>query len=122
MAPIAWSHILPLFVLSAMLESVGQISFKKAAVEHRETRGLRYYLALGTNKWLLAGIVSYAGQMAVWVFLLSRVPLSVAFPVAGLQQVFILVASYAILKEQVRYAEWFGAGLIVVGLSVIVRS
>jgi drug/metabolite transporter (DMT)-like permease len=117
-----WVKWIPLFLIGAILESIGQISFKKAAMAHREVQGAHYYLKLAGNKWALGGILAYGIEMLLWIFLLSRIPLSIAFPLAGLQQVVIIVVSFLFLNEKINYAEWLGAGLIALGLSVIVRA
>ncbi len=117
-----WVNWIPLFLLAAVLESIGQISFKKAAMANREAQGVHYYLRLAGNKWALGGIFSYGIEMILWVFLLSRIPLSIAFPLAGLQQLVIIFVSYLVLHERINKAEWLGAGLIAVGLSIIVKS
>jgi drug/metabolite transporter (DMT)-like permease len=117
-----WVNWVPLFLIAAVLEGIEQISFKKAAMAHREVRGLQYYLKLARNKWVLIGILSACIEMVLWVFLLSRVPLSIAFPLAGLQQLAILLASYLFMNERINRAEWLGAGLISLGLLAIATA
>ncbi len=117
-----WIKWIPLFVAAAMLECIGQISFKKAALEHREEEGMRYYVRLAGNKWTMSGMVAYGAETLLWIFLLSRIPLSIAFPLAGVQQLVILAASYVIMKERVRHVELLGAGLIACGLITIVSA
>ena len=117
-----WVNWIPFFLLAALLESIGQISFKKAALTYREVQGVHYYLKLAGNKWALGGILSYNIEMVLWIFLLSRIPLSIAFPLAGLQQLVILAASYFFMNERINHAEWLGAGLIALGLSVIATA
>jgi len=114
-----WVNWLPLFLIAAILESIGQISFKKAALANREIQGVHYYIKLAGNKWALGGIFSYGIEMILWIFLLSEIPLSIAFPLAGLQQLVILGASILFLNERMNLDEWLGAGLIVLGLSTI---
>jgi drug/metabolite transporter (DMT)-like permease len=117
-----WVNWIPLFLIAAILESIGQISFKKAAMANREILGVQYYLRLARNTWALSGILSYVIEMVLWIYLLSRIPLSIAFPLAGLQQLVILFASVLVLNERMNKTEWLGAGLIALGISVIARA
>ncbi len=117
-----WIKWLPLFLFAAVLESIGQLSFKKAATAYRDVQGMRYYVRLATSVRVLGGILAYGIEMVVWVFLLSRIPLSIAFPLSGLQQLVILLASYVFLHERIHRVEWIGAGLIVVGLLAIATA
>ena len=112
---------LPLFFLSAALESTGQISLKKGATIHRGTMGPRYYLSLLKEKWVLIGILSYGIQMVIWILLLSAIPLSTAFPLTGIQQVFLILISAFVLKDKVNRAEWLGVGLIAIVIGIIVE-
>lgn len=112
----------PLFVAAATLESIGQISFKKGALMHSAIQGAPYYIKLIKNKWVITGLFSYALEMIIWIFLLSNIPLSVAFPLSGLQQLFIIFFSAIILKERVDSVEWLGAGFIALGISIIVNT
>jgi multidrug transporter EmrE-like cation transporter len=117
-----WVKWLPLFLLAALLETVGQLSFKKAATEHRTVSGLRYYLRLAVDRLVFVGIAVYAVEMLIWLYLLAHIPLSIAFPLAGIQQLVILSASRLYLREQVNRIELFGAVLIAAGLLTIARS
>ncbi len=117
-----WIKWLPLFLLGALLETIGQLCFKKAATEHRAESGLAYYLRLAGNAVVLAGILAYAMEMLLWLFLLAHIPLSIAFPLAGLQQLIILSASWLFLRERVTRLELLGAACIAAGLLTIARS
>ncbi len=117
-----WIKWLPLFFLAAVLETVGQLSFKRAATEHRTVSGIGYYLRLALNKWAIGGVFSYAVEMLIWLFLLARIPLSIAFPLAGLQQLVILSASYLFLGERVNRIELLGAVFIAAGFLTIASS
>lgn len=112
----------PLFIAAATLESIGQILFKKGASAHHSIQGIHYYASLIRNKWVVTGLFSYAIEMIIWIFLLSNIPLSIAFPLSGLQQLFIILFSAVILKERVNNLEWLGVGLIALGTSIIVNS
>lgn len=113
---------IPFFVLAAVLEAAGQISFKKGATTNREATGAGYYLKLLKNHWVLVGLVSYGVEMVIWVFLLSNIPLSIAFPLSGFQQLIIILFSVFILKEKINNLEWLGAGFIALGISIIVKT
>lgn len=113
---------MPFFLLAAVLEATGQISFKKGAVSNRTVSGFRYYVRLLKNGWVLLGLGSYCIEMVIWLFLLSNIPLSIAFPLSGLQQLVIILFSVFILKEKIHNLEWLGAGFIALGISIIIKT
>jgi undecaprenyl phosphate-alpha-L-ara4N flippase subunit ArnE len=111
---------IPLFLLDAASESTMQIFLKKGAEENRTVYGIKYYLSLLINKWVILGILVYVIDMVIWLVLLANIPLSVAFPLTGTQKIFIIFFSAFILKETVSFIEWVGIGFIIVGLTTIV--
>ncbi len=117
-----WINWLPMFLLAALLETIGQLSFKRAATEHRGVLGFQYYLRLARNVWAICGVVVYAVEMLLWLYLLVHIPLSIAFPLAGIQQLVILAASRLFLREQVNRMELLGAAFIAAGLLAIATS
>ncbi len=114
-----WFRWLPLFLIGALLETVGQLCFKKAATEHRAKSGVTYYLRLARNGRVLTGLFAYGVEMLLWLFLLAHIPLSIAFPLAGLQQLVILSTSWLFLRERVNRLELLGAIGIAAGLATI---
>lgn len=105
--------------MGAALESAMQIFLKKGALTHRESSGLDYYLKVLGNKWVISGIVLYFGEMVIWIIILSYIPLSIAFPITGIQKVFIVLFSFFVLKERLTKVEWCGIGVTSLGILVI---
>ncbi|WP_413988550.1 EamA family transporter [Labrys okinawensis] len=70
--------------------------------------------------WL--GLATYAVEIAAWLFVLSRLPLSVAFPLAGLSYCGIALASRFILRESISRRRWIGTILIALGAAVVGSS
>lgn len=72
----------------------------------------------GTWQVLLA-LAMFGLSASFWLVTLSRVPLSVAYPVVSLSYVLILIFSVVVLDERPRPTVWIGALLIVSGISLI---
>lgn len=104
------------------MESTTQLCLKKGATDHSDTGGVLYYLRLLKNKWVITGILAYFVEMVIWIILLSYIPLSVAFPVTGIQKIIIIFFSVLILKEKVSTTEWVGVGITALGIAVIVQT
>ena len=115
-------HWLPLFILGSLSESTTQLCLKKGVNANIEFAGLRYYLELLKNRWIICGISVFLIDMVVWLVLLAHIPLSIAFPMTGLQKIFIIFFTAFILKEQVDRIEWLAIALIAIGLLVIIQN
>ena len=68
----------------------------------------------------LAGFSFYVVGTLIWLFVLSRVPLSIAFPLFSMSYFLVVILSATILKERIawRYAI-IGLVLISIGVSFI---
>jgi multidrug transporter EmrE-like cation transporter len=73
------------------------------------------------NIYLLGGIVTYAISTIVYILVLSKLQLSVTYPVViGLTVAATTCLGAVILKEQVPFIHWLGIGLMLSGISAIV--
>lgn len=112
----------PLFILGAVLESATQLCLKKGALKHQDVHGLQYLLNVVRNKWVITGVLIYLLEMVLWIVLLMYIPLTIAFPLTGIQKVMIILFAAFVLKEGVSKIEWAGVFFIALGISFIVRT
>ena len=77
-------------------------------------------LRLGTNPFVILGLLVYAGSTVFWLAALSRVDLSYAYPFASLSYVVMLAASWQIFDENISLLRL--AGCLVVGMGVFLIS
>lgn len=68
---------------------------------------------------ILLGLVLQAVALFAWIAFISRVALSLAFPLSSASNVAILLASRFILHENISPRRWFGVGLILGGIALI---
>ncbi len=94
----------------------GQLLFKRAAQKIAGVPATRILLVLATTPAMWAAIVLYAASTLLWVWILSRVPLSQAHPWAALGVVVVPLAAVLVFGEVVRPVFWLGAALIVAGI------
>lgn len=104
------------FFLKAGMNHVGRInSASLAAPLATATSVLKAY-----QVWL--GLLMYALSAIVWIIVLSRVDLSLAYPMVGMSYVVVLLISAVFLKEHVTSIRWLGAVVICFGVYLISRS
>lgn len=77
---------------------------------------------MGTQGYFVVGVVCYMVSLVVWIMGLSRVPVSVAYPMLSLGYVINAVAAYYLFGEAVSATRWLGIGFIVVGVWLMARS
>jgi drug/metabolite transporter (DMT)-like permease len=113
--------ILLLCLYSAGL-AAGQILFKLAANNANASRaeGARW-LAYLANPYLLGGFALYAFLAAFWVWILTFVPISLAYPFVALAFVLTVAAGILLFKEPFSIRLLVGSGFVILGLVVITR-
>jgi multidrug transporter EmrE-like cation transporter len=77
---------------------------------------------MGMQGHFVAGVVCYMVSLLVWIMGLSRVPVSVAYPMLSLGYVINAVAAYYLFGETVTVTRWLGIGFIIVGVWLVART
>jgi len=72
--------------------------------------------------WAVAGIVLYAISAVFWLIVLSRVPLSVAYPVVAVGYVVVVLYSKFVFGEEVKWIAWVGLAFIVIGVAITAQG
>lgn len=77
---------------------------------------------MATQGHFVLGAGCYVVSLVVWILGLSRVPVSVAYPMLSLGYVINAIAAQYLLGEAVTIARWLGIGFIIVGVWLVARS
>jgi len=72
-----------------------------------------------TSPSVLGGLAVFGVSAIVWLWALSRVPLSIAYPFNGLGFIAIVIASGVFLDEHIRPFTWLGVVLVAVGVACV---
>jgi drug/metabolite transporter (DMT)-like permease len=113
-------HALSLGV-AVFLLCIGQILFKLAAEKLDKTSGICYFVLSLVSWQLMLALAIYGVATFIWVYLLSEVPLSRAFPFNALAFVIVPVLGWWLFDEAIGRDYVIGMVLIGLGLYFIVR-
>lgn len=114
-----------LVVVSVMFNAFAQIVLRKAmtvSVLPPIQNVVAFGWALGTNVWLWAGMACYALSIGLWLAVLNRVQVSVAYPMLSMGYIIAAILGVMLLGEQVGPARILGIALICAGVFVIGRT
>lgn len=78
-------------------------------------------LRVATNPHIVGGMICYAFSLVVWIMGLSRVPVSVAYPMLSIGYVVSAIAAYFLFGEVLAASKWLGIGFIIVGVFLVSR-
>ncbi|MGL5177979.1 MAG: EamA family transporter [Aeromonas veronii] len=102
-----------LLLLVSLLTSAGQMLQKQAVISWQRTPHSHWQKL--TSPWLLGSITALGCGMLLWIYLLQRLPLSMAYPMLSLNLVLVLLGSRLFFRESVSSRNWLGAAAIIVG-------
>jgi multidrug transporter EmrE-like cation transporter len=79
-------------------------------------------LQLATQQHIIGGLACYVVSVVVWIMALSRVPVSIAYPMLSIGYVVNAVAAYYLFGEAITSQKLLGIGFIIIGVWLVARS
>ena len=110
------------FLISISCDVFGQLFIKIGVDRLPNAAGpdsALFWRGLPRQPWLLAGILTYVIETFVWLKILSEADLSLAFPIASVNFLGIVLASRVFLKERVHRWQWIGTVLVTIGVAIV---
>ena len=120
-------HTFAIILFSISLSAAAQYVLKLAAsspdVQSAMAAGAKTAaFAIGLAPLVWIGLFMYGVGFIAWIFVLSRVDLSVAYPFVGLSFIFTLLIGAFVLGETVTVGRAAGVLLIAAGCVLVARS
>ena len=107
-------------LLSVALAAVAQLTLKAGMDKVGHTDGVGELMkGAATTPLVWAGLALFGVSALVWLVVLSKAPLSFAYPFASLTYVLIILVDRFILHQEVPVARWAGVALIIAGILVV---
>lgn len=76
-------------------------------------------LRLFLSPYVLTGLFMYGAATVLWFYILSKVPLSLAYPVQSIAYILAVFGAYFIFREPLSAAKIGGCVLILAGVTLI---
>tara|TARA_B100002003_G_scaffold215544_1_gene214482 strand:- start:765 stop:1133 length:369 start_codon:yes stop_codon:yes gene_type:complete len=116
-----------LLVINVLLTVIGQILMKQGMTEVGEIDGSLRDIAprliqAFMNPFVISGISIYGFTTMLWLIILSRVKLSIAYPMLSLGYLFSIFFAWLLFKESVPKARILGAIIICLGVYFVASS
>lgn len=119
------SKLFLLVLASVTLSAVAQLLLKLGASDATRVRlaqGGGELQGLLTSPLVLTGLALYGVGALLWLFVLARTPLSLAYPFVGIGFILTMAAGLLVLGEQISAARVAGTLLIAGGCVLVARS
>ena len=123
MSPIAFALVLTGVLLNATAQLllkagtnvVGHFEFSVANL-------LPIGLRIAFQPYIMGGMACYAVSLVVWIMALSRVPVSIAYPMLSIGYVVNALVAWLWFGEALAAQKLLGLGFIIVGVFLVARS
>lgn len=123
MTPVSFALILTGVLLNAAAQlllkagtnAVGQFEFH---LDNLVPIGMK----LAFQPFILGGMACYAVSLVVWIMALSRVPVSIAYPMLSIGYVINAFIAWQWFGEALAAQKLFGIGFIIIGVVLVTRS
>jgi drug/metabolite transporter (DMT)-like permease len=102
-------------LMKAGTNAVGHFAFSSANI-------LPIGWKLATEWHIIAALFCYALSVVIWILALSRVPVSIAFPMLSMAYIVNAVAAWYFLGESLNPTKAIGIGVIILGVIIISRA
>lgn len=110
---------------SVSLTALAQLALKLASSRFTppspDSGFLASLLAQFLHPLTIAAIVAYVGSLAFWLVALRDVPLSVAYPFAGLTIAIVAIMGAVVLGESLGWGQVAGIVMIALGVMMLAR-
>ena len=104
-------------LLKAGASSAGQITMAASAPALWRTA-----LGLAQHPAILFGLACYGISVVVWIVALSRVDVSLAYPMLSIGYVINAILAWWLFGEDVNPQRWLGIFVIIAGVVLVARS
>lgn len=116
-----------MILIGVLLNAAAQLLLKAGAnalgvITPTTANALPLAGAIATNPHFLGGFACYGISVLVWIMALSRVPVSIAYPMLSIGYVVNAFAAWYLFDETLSSGRWLGIGFIMVGVYLLTRS
>lgn len=116
-----------IILTGVMLNAVAQLALK-ASVKEMGAIGLNFsssataFLRLAFEPFLWVGLFCYGISVIVWILALSRVDVSIAYPMLSMGYVVNAFFAWQLFGEAMNPTRLVGMGIVLLGVYVLARS
>ena len=119
--------VLVLLFVAILLSVTGELLLKHGVnqlgvLELHADNLVPVFIRVFTNPFVLLGFIFLFGGSIFWLSMISRVPLSYAYPMLSTSYILVLGASWLFLGEQINPVQIIGVLVIMLGVSLVFWS
>jgi multidrug transporter EmrE-like cation transporter len=107
-------------VLSQLLFKQGMIIL--GHINFSITNVLSLIVNIIKNPYLLTGLFFYGVSFLLWLIVLSKLKLSIVYPITSINFVLVILASYFLFGERLSIFQYSGISIIIIGVIMLAKT
>lgn len=121
-------YIFLLAISSILLSSIAQITLKLGMSQPSvlqvmgQSALIPLFKVISTNIYVITGLALYFSSAAVWLFVLAKVDVSIAYPFVGIGFIITMLLAYMINGEPLTVMKVAGTIMITTGILLISKA
>lgn len=109
-----------MILLNAVMLVSGQFLWKLGLVRKENPfESMRSIFELVFSPFILGGLVLYGMTTILWLFILSRVQISVAYPMQSVAYIISAIGAYYLFGESLTWLKILGCLIILIGVAMV---
>ena len=118
------SSALAIALLSVLLNAAAQLFLKAGTnivgtVSFGDANTINTLMNIARVPWFWAGFACYGISLFTWIATLSRLPVSVAYPLVSIGYVVNALAAWWLFGESLTVQKLIGVGFIIIGVVLV---
>lgn len=109
-----------LLVINVLIMASGQLFFKRSADYINANPNLRFPMYYLANPWFYIAISLFVVSTFIWTQVLTKMPLSVAYPIVSFAYILTVLGAFFFFGEKVTHLGIFGVLFIMIGITLTV--
>ena len=120
------NSVIALVILTAVLNASAQLLLKAGMTRIGEFSFSAHNFAPIAHKVILSpfivlGLLVYVTSVSLWLLVLSRIPVGIAYPMASLAYIFNALGAYILFGENISLIQVLGIFVIILGVYLIAQ-
>jgi multidrug transporter EmrE-like cation transporter len=114
---------------SVLLSALAQISMRKGMSSENiqsllasSASAIESSFVIASNPFVVIGLLMYGFSAAIWLLVLAKIEVTMAYPFVGLGFILTAILGFLILKEPLSTVRIMGTILIAIGVVMVSRS
>jgi multidrug transporter EmrE-like cation transporter len=117
-----WSNPWFVLALEAIFVTASEVLLKVGASETKQVAGWEWTgLMPLASIWTWVAIVFLVLSFVCWIYVLRRIPLSIAFPLSNVVHVLVPLSCWIFLGEHIPATRWYGIAVVILGLALVAK-